>query len=369
MFVNVKKEKGVKIVENAVLEKYDKKFQFSFRKELKAFYELVKNAQNIVLISHQRPDGDTSGSAMALAHVLEKFGKTVTLFDTDSLPTEFHFTEKALEYTSVFEPSKYDLAICVDGGTYKMFGLHEEYPELFNQKTENPKITKKIPLINIDHHVSNEIYGDVNIVIGTVASTTIMVSKILRALGWEISPEMATCLQMGLYTDTGSLLHSNATAETFAEAGFLLKKGANIKAISKNIFQTKSLEKLKLWGRILSRISQNKEGVASSFVTHFDFQQTKASLDDLTGVVDYLNAVPESLYSILLTERKDGKVKGSMRTLRDDVDLTKVSKVFDGGGHKKASGFAIPGKLKTDCEWRIENSAGYPENFRSVPIV
>jgi len=175
-------------------------------------------------------------------------------------------------------------------------------------------------------------------------------------------------LQMGLYTDTGSLLHSNATSETFAESSFLLKKGSDLKAISKNIFQTKSIEKLKLWGRILSRISQNKEGVASSFVTHFDFQQTKAGLDDLTGVVDYLNAVPESLYSILLTERKDGKVKGSMRTLRNDIDLTKISKTFDGGGHKKASGFAIKGKLKTDCEWRIENSEGYPENFRAVSV-
>ncbi|HIQ57141.1 TPA: bifunctional oligoribonuclease/PAP phosphatase NrnA [Candidatus Gracilibacteria bacterium] len=349
-----------------LLEKRDIDFKRQFRNELKKMYEEIKNATNIVLISHQRPDGDTSGSAMALAHILEKFGKTVTLFDTDPLPIEFQFTEKALEYTSVFEPSKYDLAICLDGGTYKMFGLHEEYPELFNQKTDNPKIQKKIPLINIDHHVSNEIYGDVNIVIETVASTTIMVSKILRALQWEITPEMATCLQMGLYTDTGSLLHSNATSETFAEASFLLKKGSNLKAISKNIFQTKSLEKLKLWGRILSRISQNKDGVASSFVTHFDFQQTKSNLDDLTGVVDYLNAVPKSLYSILLTERKDGKVKGSMRTLRDDVDLTEISKTFDGGGHKKASGFAIKGKLKTECEWRIENAEGYPENFSSV---
>ncbi len=369
MFVNNKSVENIKNIKNNLLKIRDKEFQFQFRKELKAMYILVKNAKNIVLISHQRPDGDTSGSAMALAHVLEKFGKTVTLFDTDPLPSEFHFTEKALEYTAVFEPLKYDLAICLDGGTYKMFGLHEEYPELFNQKTEKPKIIKKIPLINIDHHVSNEMYGDVNFVIGTVASTTIMVSKILRALQWEISAEMATCLQMGLYTDTGSLLHSNATAETFAESSFLLKKGSDLKAISKNIFQTKSLEKLKLWGRILSRISQNKEGVASSFVTHFDFQQTRANLDDLTGVVDYLNAVPESLYSILLTERKDGKVKGSMRTLRDDIDLTKISKTFDGGGHKKASGFAIKGKLKTDCEWRIENEEGYPENFRSVSIV
>ena len=353
---------------NNLLQQSDIEFSHTFKKELQEMYSLVKKSQNIVLISHQRPDGDTSGSAMALAHVLERFGKNVTLFDTDPLPTEFQFTQKALDYTSVFEPSEYDLAICVDGGTYKMFGLHEEYPELFNQKTDTPKITKKIPLINIDHHVSNEMYGDVNFVIGTVASTTIMVSKILRALQWEICPEMATCLQMGLYTDTGSLLHSNATSETFAESSFLLKKGSDLKAISKNIFQTKSIEKLKLWGRILSRISQNKEGVASSFVTHFDFQQTKAGLDDLTGVVDYLNAVPESLYSILLTERKDGKVKGSMRTLRNDIDLTKISKTFDGGGHKKASGFAIKGKLKTDCEWRIENSEGYPENFRAVSV-
>ena len=336
---------------------FDKKFIDQQKHELQKLHEMISQAKRIVLISHQKPDGDTSGSAMAMAYMLESFGKTVTLFDVDKLADEFHFIPKSSEYIHEFHRERYDLAIAFDGGTYKMFGLHETHPELFN---------KKFPLINIDHHISNEIYGTVNIVLDTVASTTIVVSKIFRALQWDITPDIATCLLMGLYTDTGSLQHSNSTAETFREAAFLLRKRGDLRSIAKYIFQTKTLNTLKLWGRILSRISINEKGIPSSYVRQKDFQNTQTTMDHLTGVVDYLNSVPHSPYSLLLTEREDGKIKGSMRTLNDDIDLTKIAGIMGGGGHKKASGFTVDGTLHTSFDWRIENKEGYPENFREI---
>lgn len=334
----------------------DTDFVQSFESELYDFHEAITNAKNILLISHQKPDGDTSGSAMAMAYMLEGFGKKVTLFDSDPLAEEFQFIPKASEYVHEFDLKDFDLAIAFDGGTYKMFGLHELYPELFN---------KSFPLINIDHHVSNEYYGSINFVIDTVASTTIMVSKIFRALGWSVNSEVATCLLMGLYTDTGSLQHSNATSETFTEASFLLKQGADLRSISKYIFQTKSIEKLKLWGRVLSRVSRDGRRVVSSFVRQDDFLHTQTTLDDLSGVVDYLNSIP-NMYSLLLTEREDGKVKGSMRTLHDTVDLTEIAGLMGGGGHKKASGFTVKGDLETGFQWRIANTEGKPENFDAL---
>lgn len=340
------------------LHQRDIQFFNQFAHELHHFYEMVKKAQNILLISHQKPDGDTSGSAMAMAYMLEGFGKNVTLFDEDPLAEEFQFIPKASEYVHQFEINQYDLAIAFDGGTYKMFGLHEKYPQLFN---------KEFPLVNIDHHISNEMYGSVNFVIDTVAATTIMVSKIFRALHWSITPEIATCLLMGLYTDTGSLQHSNATPETFREAAFLLKKGGDLRSISKYIFQTKSISKLKLWGRVLSRISRDGRKVVSSFVKQNDFHYTNTTIDDLTGVVDYLNSVPNS-YSLLLTEREGGKVKGSLRTLHEDIDLTQIAGTMGGGGHRKASGFTVKGTLHTGFDWRIENQEGKPENFMQVGV-
>lgn len=327
----------------------DEAFSSQFLTDLRKMYDMISKAGRILLISHQKPDGDTSGSAMAMAYMLESFGKKVTLFSEDELAEEFHFIPKASKYVQKIDLSEVDLAIAFDGGTYKMFGLHEKYPELFN---------KKFPLINIDHHVSNEMYGTLNFVIPTVASTTIMVAKIFRALKWNVSHEIATCLLMGIYTDTGGLMHSNSTAETFTEAAMLLRKNGDLRSIVKYIFKTKKINRLKLWGKVLSRAVQTPDNIVTSFVRMSDYNATNTTQDDLTGVVDYLNAVPNSVYSTLLTERNGGKVKGSLRTLRDDIDLTQIAGILGGGGHKKASGFTVEGELQIGFDWFIKGKNG-----------
>lgn len=327
----------------------DDVFLQRFLPELRKMYDMIFSAHRILLISHQKPDGDTSGSAMAMAYMLEKFGKKVTLFSEDELAEEFHFIPKASEYKQSIDISEFDLAIAFDGGTYKMFGLHQKYPELFN---------KSFPLINIDHHVSNEMYGQVNFVIPTVASTTIMVSKIFRALGWTLDHTIATCLLMGLYTDTGGLMHSNSTSETFKEAAFLLRKGGDLKNIVKYIFRTKKINRLKLWGKVLSRAVKTPDNVVTSYIRMSDFTATGTTVDDLTGVVDYLNSVPGIVYSTLLTERSGGKVKGSLRTLRDDVDVNAIAGTLGGGGHRKASGFTVEGDLQIGFDWFVQGKQG-----------
>ncbi len=338
------------------LAEVDAKFFQKYQKELFEIYSTIKSAKKILLISHQKPDGDTSGSAIAMAEMLQGFGKNVVLFDADPLAEEFQFLEKAQEYVHDFDINDFDLAIAFDGGTYKMFGLHETHPELFDGS---------FPLINIDHHISNEMYGTWNFVEVKDAATTVVVAKIFRALQWKISPRIATPLLMGLYTDTGSLMHSNATAHTHREAGFLLNRGADLRRIVKNIFRTKTVQKLKLWGKVLSRAEKDSEKVVSSYVNLEDFERTGASFDDLTGVVDYLNAVPDSQYSILFTQPKLGKVKGSLRTLHQDMDLTQYAGKMGGGGHKQACGFTVDGELKMDRAWKIKGNTEYPENFAS----
>lgn len=347
----------VDTLSTTALEEGDIKFFQKYQQELFEVYEAIKSAKKILLISHQKPDGDTSGSAIAMAEMLEGFGKDVVLFDDDVLAEEFQFLIKAQEYVQSFDINDFDLAIAFDGGTYKMFGLHESHPELFNGK---------FPLINIDHHVSNEMYGKWNFVEVKDAATTVVVAKIFRALQWRITPQISTPLMMGLYTDTGSLMHSNATAATHREAGFLLRKGADLRRIVKNVFRTKSVQKLKLWGKILSRAEKNDERVVSSYVNLEDFERTKSSPDDLTGVVDYLNAVPDSQYSILFTQPKPGKVKGSLRTLHQDLDLTQYAGKMGGGGHKQACGFTVEGELFMQREWKIKGNKEYPENFSGV---
>ncbi len=342
------------------LQNIDTKFFNKYQIELFEIYEAIKFAKKILLISHEKPDGDTSGSAIAMAEMLEGFGKDVTLFDKDFLAEEFQFLPKASQYIHSIETKDYDLAIAFDGGTYKMFGLHETHPELFGGS---------FPLINIDHHISNEMYGKWNFVEVQDASSTIVVTKIFRALQWKISPKIATPLLMGLYTDTGSLMHSNSSAHAHREAGFLLSKGADLRRIVKNIFRIKTFQRLKLWGKVLSRAEKNTSGVTSSYVLLSDFVKTKSTPDDLTGVVDYLNAVPDSIYSILFTEPKFGKVKGSLRTLNQSLDLTQYARIMGGGGHKQACGFTVEGKLIFERQWKIDTQGKFPENFERVKDV
>ncbi len=337
----------------------DQKFYEQFSREIFSAYQSLYTARRILLVSHQKPDGDTAGSAMAMAEMLQSAGKKVTLFCKDPLAEEFHFLPKASEYVHSFEISDYDMAMVFDAGSYKMIGIHEEKPTFFSGG---------IPLWNIDHHVSNEKYGTWNTVCHDCASTTIVVAKILRILKWKIPPKVATPLLLGLYTDTGSLMHSNAVADPHYEASRLLSAGADLRSIVQYIFRTKSIEKLKLWGRILSRVSLGDDLVATSFIRDRDFEETGGSVDDLTGVVDYLNAVQGSKLSLLLTE-KSGKVKGSLRTLADEIDVNAMASTFGGGGHTKAAGFTVPGKLHLETQWKISSlKPGIPENFETAGI-
>lgn len=335
---------------------YPMTFSEKFGEQLIDLKKNIEASKRILLISHKKPDGDTIGSAIAMAEMLQKTGKTPLLFCVDGLPDAFHFLEKAGEYQHDFSLEDFDMAMIFDAGSYNMSAIHEKFPMLFGGN---------FPLANIDHHISNELYGRWNIVDIESASTTVVLAKIFRSFGWKLSPKVATPLLTGLYTDTGSLMHANSTPDAHREAAKILAAGADLRSIVRYIFRTKTVETLRLWGRILSRISQDPDRVTISYVRDRDFQETKGKVDSLTGVVDYLNAVPKAKFSLLFTEH-EGKVKGSLRTLSDDIDLTEIAGQFGGGGHKKASGFTVPGKLQLETRWKIASqNPNIPETIHS----
>jgi phosphoesterase RecJ-like protein len=120
----------------------------------------------------------------------------------------------------------------------------------------------------------------------------------------------------------------------------------------KNVFRSSKVSTLKLWGRALEKISLTDEGGAVSAVTAGDFRATGADFSELTGAIDYVNSIPGMKFSLLLSERGD-KVKGSLRTLHDDVDVDAMARKFSGGGHKKAAGFSVTGKLREETRWTV----------------
>jgi len=153
-------------------------------------------------------------------------------------------------------------------------------------------------------------------------------------------------------TDTGSFHHDNTTPEVYRTAAKLLRSGANLPKIRHQIYGQTALPVMRLWGRILKTLKQTEEGVTVAVAKQSDFDETGSSYEDLAGIVDWVNAVPNAKFSILLSERGD-IVKASLRTLRDDVNVAKIAAGFGGGGHVKAAGFAVPGSLAEETRWKI----------------
>lgn len=316
--------------------------------EMKKARDLIEKAQRILIISHRNPDADSVGANSALRLALEGLGKQVDSACADPVPELLHFIKYGDQYKKDMtweEISSYDLLISVDCGAHYLVKYHESMPQIL-QGTP--------PLINIDHHATNDMFGTVNIVDPEAAATALVLYFVFQFMDIEITKEMATSLTAGLYYDTGSFKHSNTSAEVLKVMAELMKRGADYKKVVKYLFKTASVNKLKLWGRALSRARLNDKKVLVSNVGEEDLKELELDPTDLSGVIDYLNMLPESKFCILLSEDLKGNVKGSCRTQREDVDLSQITSIFGGGGHKKAAGFTIPGKLEEEVVRKVK---------------
>ncbi len=307
-----------------------------FKKALKT----IDESNHVVLLSHRHPDADTIGASLAMSHVLKnQHSCSITCVCADPLPESLIFLKK--EYIIRKKLSKKcDCIVALDCST----------PE----QTKFPTITKEdIPLINIDHHTTNTHYGDINIIDPHAASATEMLYHFFKETNLSYNDHIATCLLAGMYNDTGSFMHSNTTKETLKTAGELQKKGADLQRIVKKLFNTHSIEQLRLWGKVLSNVRINDKGTLVSKISTKELEETNASSRELAGVINYLNCIPEARITILLSEDSRGNIQGSMRARKDDIDVSALCEQFGGGGHKKAAGFTIPGKIIAKETWSI----------------
>ncbi|MFH1218684.1 MAG: bifunctional oligoribonuclease/PAP phosphatase NrnA [Candidatus Peregrinibacteria bacterium] len=305
---------------------------------------LIGKANNVLIISHRKPDADTLGAGIAFKILLKKWGKNVTLACIDKPKKMFSFLPFVDEYVKEFLLESYDLMIIVDSGASYMTDFHLKHKNLF---------VGDIPIINIDHHASNDNYGEVNIVKPEKASTTMILYEMFLEWGIDIDVEMATCLLAGIYGDTGSFMHTNTNKGVYRVAGELMEKGASVAEINRNLFKSNSITTLKLWGKVLENVYVTPEKVVMSVVRDEDYKDAGANPEELSGVIDYLNMVPESKFAVLINEDRQGNVKGSFRTRNEEVDLSRIAAVFGGGGHPKASGFSIKGKLEEEVRYTI----------------
>ncbi|MBT3292739.1 bifunctional oligoribonuclease/PAP phosphatase NrnA [Candidatus Peregrinibacteria bacterium] len=316
--------------------------------------KFFSSADRILCICHKNPDGDAIGSILGMGLLLEKAypNKQISMHCVDPAPDTMHFLPRVHSIQREPKLKEGDVIVFLDCAAPGQTAMDKNIPELFDG-THNS--------ICIDHHQGNPNFGTVNFILPDAASTCEIVVQLADDLSWEMDSDIATCLLTGVYTDTGGLLHSNTTSKVYRTVARLLRVGARQQQIVTHVFRTAKLSTLKLWGRVLEKINLTSEGGAISAVTKGDFRATGAHHSELTGAIDYINAVPGMKFSLLLSERGD-IVKGSLRTLRDDIDVAKMAGKFQGGGHRKAAGFSLPGSLQPEVRWKVVDS-----NNPSVP--
>jgi len=317
---------------------------------LDATIKQIEQYENFLIIFHESPDGDAIGSSLALRAALRSKGKAAVLACKDPVPAVFSFLlPDGVEIVNDFLSSDYDAIITIDCGDSKRTGFPDRVKDYAKHSC---------PIINIDHHNKNDLHriAQTNYIDSEAAATAELVYLLLEKMSVKIDKTIATWLLTGLYTDTGGFQHANTSPQVYRIASKLLSCGGKLRQITDNINLNRPLASLKLWGRVMSRAWRSKNGVIVSLVTLKDIEEDQASADDLAGVVNILNTIPDSKAAILFVELPDGKIKASLRTEHDQVDVSALAAVFGGGGHRKASGFTIDGEIGVNDEfgWSVK---------------
>lgn len=298
--------------------------------------QLAKSSQCII-IPHQHPDGDAMGSATALFEYLESLGKEVSMFCATSANPKWRFLKNADRLTTdptVFTNLNVNTIIVLDSGDLRYAGVEQ-------QVKNHPAF-----LINIDHHATNEYFGTLNIVDPGAASTTNVLFHLFKALGAEFTPVIATSLLTGLITDTDNFTNAATSADAMAAASELVKAGGDLSTINELMTRNKSIDSLKLWGKVLSRLQKHDTlDLTYTYITKHDIEEAHVSETESEGIANFLNNLGDTKIALILKETLDGKIKGSFRTIRDDVDVSVIAKRLGGGGHRRAAGFTSEGTV------------------------
>lgn len=315
--------------------------------QLNATALALERAKNVVTVSHRRPDGDTTGSACALATALETAGKSVHCFCVDTVPSSIVPFTGARRFTS--DPSVFasaDVIVVLDSGDLRFVGVEAIVKNLAHKPT----------LINIDHHVINEKFGDINLVITEAASTTEAVFAVIKTMRYPVTPEMATQILMGIVTDTMMFFNPATTASSLQVAAELERLGGDLKKVSRLVSKNRNIESLVLWGKALERLKWDKSrSRVSTAIMANELTGLPAGDDAMDGLSNFLNNNLSAQTVMVLRELGGGMVKGSLRTASDEVDVCEEAVKYGGGGHRKAAGFAVRGRIvEGENEWIVE---------------
>lgn len=300
--------------------------------------EAIAASKTVFLTAHVGPDGDTLGSMLAIKFALEKARPNVQRVDcviSGKMPDVYKFLPgirdvKQFESDAENLLEKYDLAISVDCGSIDRLGPNKKY---FESATTSA---------NIDHHISNDKFGKINVIIVEAAASGEVVYDILKDAKIPMDASIATCLYTAIITDTGGFKYGNTTAKVMETSAALISAGANPEYIFKQIYEEQPVEQLQMLADAFLRTEYNAtKNVGWTTVTQEDLKRFNALDEHVDGLVETIRRVDSVLVAGVFKETRSGHTKVSLRSDTHDIDVAKIMGVFGGGGHKMAAGCTI----------------------------
>ena len=294
----------------------------------------IRAADRFLLTTHEGPDGDALGSLLATHKLLQQLGKDSVMFLAAKefpLPVEYRF----LPLEEVFHEPPVDLVdrlvVFLDCGNI------DRMPVDFLRRDD-------ARILNIDHHHDNTRFGNVNLVDTRASCTAEILYRLVRPLGAEITPDIATALYVALVTDTGRFMYENTGPDSHRMAAELIEAGVDVHDIYRRLYERVPIEKLHLVARAVERIQRLDEcRLAVTYISAEDYLETGANESLTEGIIDHVRALEGAEVAAMVRDKSDGGAyarKVSLRSATGTVDVSAIAQRHGGGGHPRAAGFS-----------------------------
>src|SRR6266446_1841392 len=309
--------------------------------------QILRDHQRFAILGHVRPDGDALGSQLALALSLQALGKEVRVWNEDGMLEKYSFLPRAELLTKPpSTPEDFDVAIALDTAIQNRLG------------TAFAAVRSEKIWINIDHHLSNPGYGDVVHIDSSAPATAEIVFRLIKSQGLPFNRDIAENLYAAISSDTGSFQYPQTSARTFELAEELIRTGLDVGRLSQQLYENYPRRRLELLRELLRTMRFEHGGRVASFSLS---SKTAADLgvlpEDNEGLIDHLRAIRGVIVAVFFEELADGKVRISMRSKSDVVNVCAICQKFGGGGHTLAAGARVRGTLD-DVEEKVLEEIG-----------
>jgi phosphoesterase RecJ-like protein len=303
----------------------------------------IKKSKSTGIITHINPDGDAIGSTLALGLALKKLGLDVGIIKNDDFPSKYEFLpgrELMVECEAVSHfPAT---LVALDCGDADRLGKGR----VFLEKAET--------VINIDHHVSNTMFGNMNFVDANAAATAEIVYQVIKLLGSKIDVKIATCLFTAIVADTGCFRYDNTTQVTHTICGELISLGVKSNYVCTRVFHERTLSQTRVLGKAIETIKMYHGGrTAVMTVTKKMMEETGTTQGDLENVIDFARDIAGVKVAVLLKEIDENTIRIGFRS-KEEADVSAIARKFGGGGHKRASGCTVEMPLAEALEHVLE---------------